>query len=317
MPEAERTAQHVVTSENRAEFMNHRLDIAKPEPIVIAPETVKVEEKKPEVKAEEKKVEDDEHDDEVKEVKKKNPKIEQRFSDLTAKRKAAEEEAAKAREEAKAANEEREAAYRERDALKAKYEAPKPLGDKPTRDKFATDDEFANALEGWAVEKGARESQAKIEQEAKAKTWSERVTATKTELPDYDAKINAATNVMLSEQVRDAIHESDIGPKLLYHFAEHPEDAARIGKLTVGGALKELGRLEERLSKPTPKAEPEEKKETKQSDKAPIAEISKAPEPIKPLKSGSGAADVPMDSDGNFTGTPAKWRELRKAGKIK
>ncbi len=136
----------------------------------------------------------------------------------------------------------------------------------------------------------------------------------KKRLPDYEAKLNAAT-VKVSDDVRDAILESDVGPQILYHFAEHPEDAERLGKLSVGGALRELGRLEAKLEKATEK-EPASPV-TKSPVLAAVAEVSKAPEPITPLRGANKPVETRVDSNGNYHGTYAQYKKDRAAGKIK
>jgi hypothetical protein len=299
-----RKAETVVTQETYQEFVDSKLAVAAPAEPVVAPET-----KEPEAKEDAK----EEAEPEEKQEKKPNPKIERRFSELTEARKAAE-----ARE--KAQTERAEKAEREAAELRTKLEPPKVEADaEPKRDAFQNDEEYEKARVDYLVdkrlqEKDAKESKAKAEAERERviTTWQERVAAVKTEITDYQEKIAGAT-VMVSDEVRDAIMESDVGPKILYHFAEHPEDAERIGKLTVGKALKELGKIEARLevaAKAAPKSEPDTKV-------VPKVEISKAPAPISPLKGGSPVVDVPVDSNGEFKGSFAKYKELRTAGKIK
>jgi len=134
-------------------------------------------------------------------------------------------------------------------------------------------------------------------------------------VPDYIEKINAAT-VLVSEQVRDAIIESDVGPRILYHLAENPQDAERIGKLNVRGAIKEIGKLEAKYTKVEVKAEPKAEPKT-EAKPAGTVEISKAPAPISPLKGASTSIEAAVDSNGVFHGTYAQWKAQRKAGKIK
>jgi hypothetical protein len=152
------------------------------------------------------------------------PKVHLRFSELTEQRKQAEADAAKARDDAKAARERAELAERQAAELRAKYEPPKPdeLGPKPTRTQFTTDEDFSLALEDWAGEKAVRERDAKDAQAKIEQAWNTRQAATKAELADYDAVIAAGANLVVSNQVRDAIVESDVGPKILYHLAKNP-----------------------------------------------------------------------------------------------
>ena len=122
-------------------------------------------------------------------------------------------------------------------------------------------------------------------------------------MPDFD-DIVASSDVVVNDDIRDAILESDVGPQILYHLAENDDVAKRIAGLTPKQALREIGKLEARF----------EVKETK-PEPTPITR-SKAPAPIQPLR-GSSSADVPLSSNGDWHGTFQAWKEARKAGKIR
>jgi hypothetical protein len=47
--------------------------------------------------------------------------------------------------------------------------------------------------------------------------WGQRVKAAKAEMPDFDDMVGSA-DVVVSNEVRDAIFESDVGPRILYHL---------------------------------------------------------------------------------------------------
>jgi hypothetical protein len=233
---------------------------------------------------------------------------------LTDKRKAAE---AKAEQTAATLRAEREAldqARREAAELRAKYEPPKTdeLGPEPTPSQFQDISEYSAALKEWAADKAMRDQQAKQaddQQKARAaqvaKDWGERLKATQAEIPDYAEKIEASP-VKVSDQVRDAILESEIGPKLIYHLAEHPEVAEKLGKLSVQSALRELGRIEGSLMQPV-----------KEPAIPAKAEISKAPAPITPLRGSNSPTGPQLDGNNEFHGTYQQWKAARKAGKIK
>lgn len=243
--------------------------------------------------------------------KKKKAEINERFSDLTNKRKAAEELAQKRADEAKTAAEERDSLRAERDALKAKYEPPKPdiATAEPLPGQFTDAVEYGKALKEWTADNTRRELAAEQENQraekeaaAVAKAWGERLKAAKEEFPDYQ-EVVGKSEVTVSDQVRDAIMESEAGPKILRHLALHPEEADRIGELTIGAAIRAIGRLEAQF----------DKIETKTS----VAEISKAPTPITPLKNGSAAVGILRGSDE----VPAnmnydEWKKRYLAGKI-
>jgi len=127
-------------------------------------------------------------------------------------------------------------------------------------------------------------------------------------LPDFDDMV-ASSDVVVTDPIRDAILESDVGPQILYHLAENPEIAEKLANQSVASALRQLGKLEAKF----------EKAEETQSDKPSktVAKKSNAPEPIKPLRGTSVATDIPMGSDGQFHGTFAQWKAARLAGKIR
>lgn len=305
----------VVTSENLLEFQNKKLD--EKLPVAEEPEPEEKKDAKPEEKkAEEKPVAEDEKDEEVKTVRKGNPKIERRFSELTEARKAAEAKASQERERAEAA----EAKARELE-LKLNPPPPEELGPEPTPDQFSDTAEYAKALKDWTAEttkrdlaKENQEKTYKAKREQVIEAWKGRVEAAKKEIPDYEAKLNAST-VKVSDDVRDAILESDVGPQILIHFADHPEEAERISKLSVGGALRELGRLEAKLEKSKEK-EPENPV-TKSTVPAPVAEVSKAPAPIAPLRGANKPVETRVDSNGVYHGSYQQYKKDRAAGKIK
>jgi chromosome segregation ATPase len=287
----------VVTSENSAEFYANKLGLAaeatEPEPVVEEAGEVPEPEVESEPEAEKPVVEQE---------KKPNPKLEKRFSELTKQRELARQEAERERQ----AKVELEAKVKE---LEGKINPAPVVGDdvEPKPEQFRDAYEYAKALAEFSAEKALKERD-KQEAERKAQeqrqkileTWAERQTATKAELPDYEEMI-ASSDVSVSDQVRDAILESEVGPRILYHLAENPEVAQAINALTVQSALKMIGRLEAKFEK-APEEAPK-----------PVATKSKAPAPISPIR-GSGA--VPDVSDADKMDYQ-QWKAMRKSGKIR
>lgn len=250
----------------------------------------------------------------------KKERLNGRFSELTKARKEAE---AKAEAAAKTAAEERtarETAEMERNALKAKYEPPKSdeLGPEPLPDQFTDVGEYAKAIKDYTAEKTRKEVAAKAESERQTKeresigkAFKERQDAAKARIPDFDEKVGAS-NVQISDQARDAIARSEVGPEIQYHLATHPEEAVALGKLTVGEMYYAIGKLAATLGG-SAKAAP------KGNGAAPAAEaqISKAPAPITPL--GNGGAPVVRLNGGQEV--PKNWtyedyKKARKSGQI-
>ena len=298
-----REASNVVTSENLAEWTANKLGLADQQPEVVAEAEVsepieeKVEEQsEPEVV---------EQEATPTEEKKQNPKLEKRFSELTKKRAEAEAKAAEAQRKA----EELEA------RLKALESNSQPkvdiVNEKPTPEQFRDAFEYAEALAEWSAEQAvtrARQEEAdRKAQEERNKviqTWQQRLDTVKAEYPDYDEMV-ASSEVVVPDEVRDAILESEVGPRILYELAQNDELAEKISKSNLRTALRELGKLEARFERESVKDEP--KSEPK------VVAKPKAPEPIKPLRPTGGALDV---GDTNKL-TYQQWKELRRAGKIR
>jgi hypothetical protein len=291
---SDKEAGQVLTSDNSAEFYANRLGLAdQPEVEAVQTEpTQEAERSEPEIEKEQE------------EKPKANPKLERRFSEIT-----------KQREEArKEAQQERSA----REALEARLavlerqpapQAPK-VDEEPQPSQFNDAFEYAKALAEFTADKRIGEmrkqdAEAKeaVERQKVIETWASKVQAAKASLPDFD-DIVASSDVVVNDDIRDAILESDVGPQILYHLAENEDVAKKIAGLSAKQALREIGKLEARF----------EVKETAPETK-PIVR-SKAPAPIQPLR-GSSPADVPMSTNGEWHGTFQAWKEARKAGKIR
>ena len=292
---SDKEAGQVLTSENSAEFYANRLGLADQPEVEAAPAEPAEEAERSEPEIEEK---------EQEEKPKANPKLERRFSEIT-----------KQREEArKEAQQERQA----REALEARLavlerqpapQAPK-VDEEPQPSQFNDAFEYAKALAEYTAdqrigEMRRQDAEAKEAQERQKviETWASKVQAAKASMPDFD-DIVASSDVVVNDDIRDAILESDVGPQILYHLAENDDVAKRIAGLTPKQALREIGKLEARF----------EAKETK-PEPTPITR-SKAPAPINPLR-GSNPADVPLSANGEWHGTFQAWKEARKAGKIR
>lgn len=252
-----------------------------------------------------------------KEAKKKG-RLNERFSELTQAKKQAEEKAEKASAELKAAREAREAAERRANELAAKYEPPKPdeIGPEPVPEQFTDVGEYAKALKDYTADKtrrddarAASEKAAAEERQRVADSFIKRQADFKDATPDY-SEVLSNSDVKVSEEIRDAIVESDVGPQILYHLAKNPDVGESLGKMSIARALRELGKIEAKLS-----GDPAPDRANKPA--ASVAEISKTPAPISPLKGTSAIAATKVDTNGNFYGTYEEYKKLRAAGKIK
>jgi len=294
---SEKEAGNVLTSENSAEFYANKLNLADRDDDVAVENT-------PEPSEDFDQSESEAEQSKPTEERKQNPKLEKRFSELT-----------KQREQAKA---EAQAERQQREALETRLrvleqqaipQQVKNIDEEPQPGQFQDAFEYAKALAQYSTEKALNERdqqeanrKANEERQKVIQSWSTKLEKVKADMPDYDDIVSTA-NVVVSDDIRDSILESDVGPRILYHLAEDLEYAQKLASMPTRKALVEIGKLEKLY----------EKNEAKQE----TVVKSRAPAPIKPLRAGNGQADIPINSSGEFHGTYQSWKEARRAGKIR
>jgi hypothetical protein len=300
---SEKEAGQVLTSENAAEFYGQKLNLAvEPEPVAEDQNISSEPEQEPEQSESEVK-------DEAKptEERKQNPKLEKRFSEITKQREEARKEAQRERE-ARERLESELAEFRRQAAPAPKVQA-QPNDGKPDPSKYSDAFKFAEDLANWTVEqrlsaekKAEADRRANEERISTVKSFQEKLAAAKAELPDFDTIVGTA-DVVVPDHVRDAIYDSDVGPKLLYALAEDQDLARRISAMNPVAAMREIGKLEAKFETQT---------------QAPVSKPvgKKAPEPIEPIRSGRASGPV-VDSEGRVSGSFADYKAARKAGKIR
>lgn len=180
------------------------------------------------------------------------------------------------------------------------YQARQVDDSEPTIDKFDNFDQYVAAKAEWIAERkinqtlSEREKRQAAEREATERkktvdSWSKRLeeATASDDMPDFEDAI-ASSDVPMTQPMQQAIMESDIGPKLAYFLAKNPEEAIKIAEMSPIGAIRALGRLEERL-------------ETQKKSTVPTS----APEPIKPVSTRTVVSKDPGKmSDAEY----AKWR---------
>ena len=302
-----KTASTVVTSENLADFNANKLGLAT-EPSPTAADTVDTKSSS-EPAAKEGQSEPGLAKDEATETdeNKRIPKIERRFDKLTKQKSEAEAQAA----EERAKREDLERRLAELEGQRTPAQANAQEDREPQPDDFKDAFDYARALSKWSAEQAlarreqeVKQKEAEAEQQKVIQTWQQKLEATKAELPDYEDMV-ASSTLKVNDTVRDAIVESDVGPRILYELASDDDLAEKLGTMSTAGALKLIGKLEARFEKTDAPAKAEKKT---------VAAKSNAPEPIRPIRSSSGLADVTIDPEGL---SYQQFQAARKAGKIR
>lgn len=196
-----------------------------------------------------------------------------------------------------------ERAERERDELRARLEAlsaqAAPVKDepRPIRDKFSSDEDYIEAVAEWKAdqrlakrEQEQAEARAAAEREQIAKRWKKAQEQARKDISDYDEVIKSS-EVQLPGHLHQAILESEMGPHLAYYFSKHPSEAKRFKDMTPTTALRQLGKLEDKLADDVGDDDTPTK-----SAPFPAVEKSKAPAPITPVKDGRAVDPGPAQS---------------------
>lgn len=180
--------------------------------------------------------------------------------------------------------------------LESGGEKAKVSGEPDPKD-FKTNAEYIDAMVEYKFEKKEQaEAQKRYEagQQKLQAEFVDRLNSARKELPDFDEVVGDA-DIDVVPHIASYIAESELGPKLGYHFAKNPDDLERIQKLSPIRAIAELGKLELKL----------EKKPEVKADEAKTVALSKAPSPITTV---AGDAKTVVNKD------PAKMslQELRE-----
>lgn len=177
--------------------------------------------------------------------------------------------------------------------------APKQEDPAPKRESFEDYEAFVAAQVEHKARAIAREELANAERSrqqreeaqkrvAAEKAFAKRMEEARAEIDDFDDALQNL-DVSFPDGFMDAIKESDLGPKVAYYLATHRDDADRIAGMSKTGAIREVGRLEAKLSAP--------------------AKQTNAPAPLKPVSGSSAAPKYDPHGDDDDMEKYRKWRE--------
>jgi len=300
---AEKEASNVITSDTAHTFYAERLGLAD-EPIDVEFESVKKESDKTKGnKQSEPEAEAEANTEQTTE--KRSEKLNKRFDKVTQRAK-----------EAEARSVELENRLKEYEANATPQQEPvrATIEGKPQASQFNDAFEYAEALAEWSAENALKQRDAEEVQRKARKAqdkvlnnWNEKIAKAKTSMPDFDRMVQSSTTVV-SDEIRDSILESDVGPQLLYFLASDENFAKKLTEMPLVKALREIGRLEARF-------EQEDKPKAKANKES--VSRSTAPSPIRPLTGGKIGNDVLIDTNGEFQGSYAQWKAARQANKIR
>lgn len=187
----------------------------------------------------------------------------------------------------------REQALRTTPTAKEQPAQAAPEDDEPDPNLYEYGASDVNFIRDLARHDARQEFRKEMEKERRTRevqdverTFAERVRAATAKYDDYQEVVVDGANRRAwpcTPDMADAIRTSEAGPDVAYHLAKNPEDARRIAALTPIAQIRELGRLEERLTA-APKA-------------APAKTATDAPRPTPQVRGAGGQFTVAPDTD--------------------
>ena len=210
--------------------------------------------------------------------------------------------------------------------LLAKGEPAKPAQTtealkEPQAEDFETTEAWTRAWAVWSKDEAKRELRAEMEKarseevdkerlEREGKEWQEKKQAVAKEHEDYTEVTQFALDrlkeldVELANEISDAIIDSDIGPHVLYHLGQHPEEIEQFEGVSLLRAVKLIGQIEARVAK-------EEPGEAGEKPAPPQTRAPRPPTPIKKVSAGKLLdPDDPADAEKMTT---EEWAKARAA----
>lgn len=208
-------------------------------------------------------------------------KVQERFDKLTREK----------YEALRAADTERYERERLQERLRELETKPDPVvpDDLPTLEAHGYDEsKYRAAMAVWSRAQARKEAQDVLKQEREEAKRAERTTTWQKKQadfikskPDYVEKVQRNIHLPITNDMREAIVDSDMGPEVAYYLADNPDRAIAISQMSGFAAAREIGRIEARL----------------EADKAkPAPAVSKAPAPVPTIEASEPSIAVKPDS---------------------
>jgi hypothetical protein len=169
---------------------------------------------------------------------------------------------------------------------------PEDLDDKGNP-KYATYEDFVEALTDWKTDKNLQKRQqeaerTKAEQAETAKLeamWNahqERLKEAYERYDDFEEMAERVSKTPIDAAISNAIIELENGPDVLYHLAKNPKLVTSLSKMSDTRAVAEIGRISAMLEEP-------------EQEEAAIPVKRAGPAPIRPVGGNATKSSLPLD----------------------
>lgn len=203
-------------------------------------------------------------------------------------------------------------------AAAAQKPAPVAAPEKPTREKFESDEAYQDALVEFRVKeqlakerREAAEQASRAEQDRQIEASRAQIARAAALVPDFNSTIEAATS-KVPPHIGQYMAESDKFAELAYHFAKHPKELEQLAALpakTFGQVMRvgvELDKISAKL-RPFAPAQAAEKPDAKASNGAKPSPETRSGDPGSAANGKAAGESTPTES-GKPAAGPSKPR---------
>jgi hypothetical protein len=152
---------------------------------------------------------------------------------------------------------------------------------KPERNRFATDEQYNEALIDFKVAEKMPQVQKQLENGSIEQQFSKNEEALRAEIEDYDDIISERIEFPHQSTI-DAIVSSEMGPRIRYYLGTHPEETEALLGMNATSAARQIGKIEAKL---------ESELQAKKGASA-GKPVSQAKPPIKPVRTSGSTAKI-------------------------
>lgn len=168
-------------------------------------------------------------------------------------------------------------------------------------DDFDSHDDYIEAVALRKAEELVAKREAAKQHSQLTEAYYEREEQAREKYDDFE-QIAYNSKLPVTDVMADTIRASEIGPDILYYLGSNPKEATRIHNLAPNLQIKEIGKLEERLS-----------------NNPPVKKVSSAPTPITPVTAGGNGSSSYDTTDPRSIKTmdTSQWIEADRQRQLK
>lgn len=163
--------------------------------------------------------------------------------------------------------------------------------------------DYTDRVADYRVREAEKGREQKAKEQEVSSGWAARVAEAEKDHPDF-VEVACSPDVPMSNAVMHAIVTSDAGTEVAYWLGQNPDEAERISALEPVAAIREIGKIEARLTGTQPAAD----KEAKEEKEPPVA-TSRAPRPPDTVRKARSTDSTELRDDLPYK----EWERRRNA----